>query len=303
MSDFILTTNNLTKVYQGTTVLKDINLSLKRGEIYALIGENGAGKTTLMRIILGLAFKTSGDFTLFGENNYSHMKNQKYRIGCIIEQPALYLNMNAYDNMNITRIQKGIPDTSKINELLALVGLDIDNKKKTKTYSMGMKQRLSIALSLLGSPEFLVLDEPINGLDPRGIMDIRNILISISKKENVTILISSHNLEELYKTATNFIILNKGKVKEMMTDAELDEKCKKHILISSTDINKLATTLEQKLNTTNFKVINKTDVKLYDYLNDIQSVTKIMVEENIMLTNISINQDSLEEYYIKVMEG
>lgn len=301
MAEIILKTENLNKSYKKHKILNDINITLKKGGIYALIGENGAGKTTLMKIIVGLSFKTSGEMELFQKTNDNDIQNERCRIGSIIEQPAIYTNMNAYDNMNIARIQKGVTDVKEINRLLNLVGLDINNKKKTKNYSLGMKQRLAIAICLLGSPDFLVLDEPINGLDPKGVFEIRNILIELSKNENVTILISSHNLEELHKTATNFIILSKGKIKKTLTEQQLNKDCKKHISITVDNLQKLIVTLEQKLQTTNYTVIDDNNIKLYDYLDNIEVLSKALLEENIVVTKLSVSQDSLENYYMNII--
>jgi len=212
MNKYVLKTNSLTKSYQGVNALHDISVTLEAGKIYGLIGQNGAGKSTLMRIVAGHSFPTSGSIELFGHAGEKALQQERKRLGCMIEYPSLTPNMTAKENLKLHRIMRGIPNNEIEDELLELVGIPDTKKKKAKNFSLGMKQRLGIAIALIGNPEFLILDEPINGLDPLGVVEIRNLLKKLCEERHLTILISSHNLPELYQLATNYIIINKGEI-------------------------------------------------------------------------------------------
>ena len=222
---------NITKKYRNTLALNQVSMSVMQGDIYGFIGENGAGKTTMIRLLTGLAEPTTGKIALFGESN-KKLAKQRDRIGCIIESPSLYLDMTAYENLEVQRLQRGIPGKGCIDNALALVGLKDTGKKKAKDFSLGMRQRLALAIALLGNPEFLVLDEPINGLDPTGIIELRNLLKRLNKERGITILISSHILTELHQLANRYGILHEGKLLQEITATELDKRCKKHLLSS-----------------------------------------------------------------------
>lgn len=233
MSPIILEAHDLTKKYRHTVALDHIDLQIEKGKIYGFIGQNGAGKTTFLRLVTGLAFPTSGTLGLWGKSSAKDLQEQRKRIGCMIETPALFPAMTAYQNMEIQRIQRGIPDKTVIEKTLNMVGLKDTGKKSVRNFSLGMRQRLGIAIALLNTPEFLILDEPINGLDPAGIVEVRNLLKSLNKEYGMTILVSSHILEELYQTATEFILIDKGKIIEEISDQELNERCKRHIAIKA----------------------------------------------------------------------
>jgi len=211
MNEIILETHNLTKKYKSFVAIDNANIQISKGDIYGLIGRNGAGKTTLMKLITTLANKTSGDFKLF-EKKDTELTETKRRIGCLIENPAFFLNLSAVENLKYYAIQKGIVDKKQIDEAINLVGLTEAKKKKFKTYSLGMKQRLGIAFAILDNPDFIILDEPINGLDPIGISELRDLFKKLNEERNITILISSHILNELYLVANKFCIIEKGKV-------------------------------------------------------------------------------------------
>lgn len=210
---------NITKKYRNTLALNQVSMSVMQGDIYGFIGENGAGKTTMIRLLTGLAEPTTGKIALFGESN-KKLAKQRERIGCIIESPSLYLDMTAYENLEVQRLQRGIPGKGCIDNALALVGLKDTGKKKAKDFSLGMRQRLALAIALLGNPEFLVLDEPINGLDPTGIIELRNLLKRLNKERGITILISSHILTELHQLANRYGILHEGKLLQEITATE-----------------------------------------------------------------------------------
>ncbi|WP_026884525.1 ATP-binding cassette domain-containing protein [Clostridium akagii] len=303
MNKYVLKTNRLTKSYHGTNVLHDVSVTLEAGRIYGLIGQNGAGKSTLMRIVAGHSFKESGSIELFGHVGEKALQMERKRLGCMIEYPSFIPNMTAKENLKFRRIMLGIPNKEIEDELLELVGLSHTKEKKAKNFSLGMKQRLGIAMALIGNPEFLVLDEPINGLDPLGVVEIRNLLRKLCEERQMTILISSHNLPEMYQTATDYIIISKGEIKQTLTHAELDECCKHHILISCNEPEKLVSILEMELNTSNYKVMPDKTIKLYDYLDEKERVARAIFENKIMVTNFSNEGDTLEDYFISIVGG
>ncbi|NRT92151.1 ABC transporter ATP-binding protein [Clostridium beijerinckii] len=300
---YVLETKNLTKKYKNTQALDNINIKLEKGNIYGFVGQNGAGKTTLIRLITGLSFPTSGELYLFGQTGEKKLQEQRKRLGCMVETPALYPNMTAYQNLEIQRIQRGIPDKKVIEDTLELVGLKDTGKKKAKDFSLGMKQRLGIALALINDPEFLILDEPVNGLDPVGIVEIRELIKRLNKEKGMTILISSHILEELYHTANHYIIISHGNILETLTQEELNEKCKKHIAINVDDESLAATILEEELHTNNYQIMPDKTIRLYDYLDDIKSVSIALSRNNLIITGISLAGDSLEDYFIRRIGG
>ena len=293
----------ITKKYRQTLALDNVALKLEKGKIYGFIGQNGAGKTTLIRLITGLAFPTGGELSLWGKTGEKELQEQRKRIGSLIEGPALYTNMTAYQNMEVQRIQRGIPDKSIIDKTLKIVGLADTGKKKVRNFSLGMKQRLGIAIALLNTPEFLILDEPINGLDPAGIKEIRNLIKTLNKEYGMTILISSHILEELYNTATDFILIDKGHIIEELSEAELNEKCKQHVEIKTMDPQKAIMVLEHKLNTDNFKVMPDNTIQLYDYLDDLETIAAAMAEEKVLVTGLAVTGDTLEDYFLNKIGG
>jgi len=303
VSKYVLKTNNISKAYKGFQALNNVSIALEPGKIYGLIGKNGAGKSTLMRIISGLSYATSGSIELFGHSKESELELERRRIGSMIEGPSINLNLSAKENMKLHRIIRGVPNEEVEDELLKLVGLQEVGKKKAKNYSLGMKQRLGIAIALLNNPELLILDEPINGLDPLGVVDVRNIIIKLCNERNMTILISSHNLPEMYHVATDYIIIDKGEIKKTLTLKELDECCKQHILIKCDDASKLASVLEMKLNTKNYTVMVDNTVKLYDFLDEKEKVAKVLFENGIVLSNLSSEGDTLEDYFISIVGG
>ena len=225
MSEIICQTVNLSKKYKDTVALEKVNINIKKGEIYGLIGENGAGKTTLIKIIAQLIKPTEGNVKLFGETSENELCRLQKKIGYTIETPALYMDMTARQNLEVIRIEKGIPGTSDIDKVLSMVNLNDTDKKKVKNFSLGMKQRLALAVALLNDPEILVLDEPLNGLDPTGISELRNLLKKLNTEKNITIILSSHILSELYKLATCYGIMHKGKIVEEISAEILDDRC------------------------------------------------------------------------------
>ena len=301
MKDVILKTNNLTKKYKDFTALNNANITINKGDIYGLIGRNGAGKTTLMKVITTLTNKTSGEFYLFDKDD-SDLTETKRRIGCLIENPAFFENLTAYQNLKYYAIQKGIADYSQIDKVLDLVKLSDSKNKKFKTFSLGMKQRLGIAFAMLDNPDFVILDEPINGLDPIGISELRETLKKLNEESNITMLISSHILSELYLLANRFCFIEKGKIIKELSKEELDVECSRAIVIKTNNVKETCLILEKKLNTTNYKVIDKHEVRLYDYLDNSGKVNKELAKNNIDVISIYESGISLEDYFKSIVK-
>lgn len=303
MKEYILETKNLSKIYNGVNALNQVNVKLEQGKIYGLIGRNGAGKSTFMRLIMGLAYPSSGELFLFGKNSQEDLVKERARMGCMIENPSIELKLTAKENMKLHRILKGIPNEEIEDELLELVGLKDTGKKKVRDFSLGMKQRLGIAIALLGNPELLILDEPINGLDPIGVVEVRKLLSQLCEEKQITILISSHNLPELYQVATDYIIVHHGEVKQMISYDELEALCSRHILIECEEPQRLVQVLESELHTNNYKVLPENKVKLYDFVDDRKTVARTLFDNGIIATNFSLEGDTLENYFISVIGG
>jgi len=297
MEDVILQTRSLTKKYKSFPALKDASLTIRRGEICGLIGRNGAGKTTLMKIVAGLSDQTSGEYEIFNKDS-SQAHKARTRIGCLIENPAFFKNLSAYQNLKYYAIQRGIVDDNKILSALDIVGLsDVKNKKFGK-YSLGMKQKLGIAFAIMDDPDFLILDEPINGLDPIGIKELREAFVRLNKEKNITFIISSHILSELYLVASNFIFINQGEIIKEITKPELDDECRKCYVIKSEDVKSCALFIEKNHPDTDYKVINNNEVRIYNTDNiDPAELNKAMILSNIPVSGITQSGVSLEDYF------
>lgn len=302
MKEVVLKTNNLTKQYNKNVVLDNVNITIKKGDIYGLIVRNGAGKTTLMKIITTLASPTSGTFELFNTcSENDELFDNKKRVGSLIEYPAFYPNLSAYDNLKYYTIQRGIVDKNQINKVLELVNLTGTGKKKVKTFSLGMKQRLGIALAILNSPDFVILDEPINGLDPIGISELRDTFKKLSDN-GITLLISSHILSELYLLANEFGFLENGKLIKELSKEELDLECSKCLVIKTDDSKKVSVLLEKELNKNNYKVINNEEIRVYDYTDDSDKVSDVLVNNKIKIKGFYESGISLEEYFKEIIK-
>ncbi|MGX4601775.1 ABC transporter ATP-binding protein [Faecalimicrobium sp. JNUCC 81] len=303
MPKYVLEIKNLSKKYRRTLVLDNINISIKKGDIYGFIGENGAGKTTLIRMITGLGFPNAGQVNLFGESDLEKANSQRKRIGCIIESPALYPNMTAKQNLEIIRTQRGIPGRNCIEEVLKIVNLEDTGKKKVKNFSLGMKQRLALAIAMLGDPEFLILDEPVNGLDPSGIVEFRNLLKKLNKERGITILISSHLLNELNQLATRYGFIHKGKIVEQISAKELDERCTKHINIKVDNVEKAIVIIENNLNIDEFEVFPNNTIKVYNHLDEVKKISNEIILNGVGIENISVQGEDLESYFTRLIGG
>lgn len=303
MSEYVLKTNHLSKKYKNNFALDHVNITIKKGDIYGLIGQNGAGKTTLLRLMTGLVFPSNGTIELFGKTHRQVNIDAQKRMGAIIEQPALFPNMTAYENLEVHRIQKGIPGQACIEKTLALVGLADVGNKKTRNFSLGMKQRLGLGIALLSDPELLVLDEPTNGLDPMAIVEMRELIKKLSREKGVTVIISSHILSELHQLATKFGIIHKGKLLEELSAKELNDQCRQHLRIKVDHPAKGATVLEKALFTTDFEVMPDGSIKLYRYLDDVQTVSRTLTNHGLIIEHLSLDGDSLESYFTKLIGG
>lgn len=302
MKKILIETDSLTKHYGKFIALDNVCLQLKEGEIYGLIGKNGAGKTTLMRTLVGLSIPTAGSITLFGKEHEKNIQIEQKNIGCMIENPSIVPYMTARQNLQLHQILRGIKKTDCKAEL-ELVGLSADLKKKAKDFSLGMKQRLGIAIALLSNPQIVILDEPINGLDPIGVTEIRNLIIDLCKNKNITILISSHNLPELYQVATQYIFIDSGKIVKSMSLEELEKESNPHLLIGCKQLDNLINVLKSILHTNNYKAISDTELELYDYLTDIEYVSRVLSENDIVVTNLSYQEETLENYFLSLVGG
>ncbi|KGM96471.1 ABC transporter ATP-binding protein [Clostridium botulinum] len=301
MNNIVLRTFGITKKYKNFTALFDINITIKKGEIYGLIGLNGAGKTTLMKSIAGLVKVSNGSIELFGETNKEEINKNRKKIGCLIEEPGLYRYKSIYTNLQIQRLHKGIPGEECIEKALDLLDLKEFKNKKIKNLSVGVKQRVGIAMAILGDPKFLILDEPINGLDPIAIVEFRELLKRLNKEYGTTILISSHILEELHQLADCYGIIHKGRVIEEITDEQLKNNCREFIHIKVDDISKASVVLNNKLSTLNFEVLPNNVIKLYDYVDKSSMVCKVLIEEGILVEQFMPMGESLEEYFSKII--
>ena len=303
MKTMVLEARGLTKMYKETAALDHINLRLEKGKIYGFIGQNGAGKTTFLRLITGLAFPACGTLALWGKTDRKELQEQRKRIGCMIETPALYPNLTARQNLEVQRLQRGIPDKTVIGTCLGMVHLEDTGKKAVRNFSLGMRQRLGIASALLNMPEFLILEEPVNGLDPAGIVEIRNLLKLLNREYGMTILVSSHILEELYQTASHFIVIDKGKILEELSDQELEERCRRHIAIQSSEPEKALLLLEEKLHTEKLQLMPDGTIRLYDHLDNKESIARLLLDAHILVTGLQLSGDTLEDYFLRKVGG
>ncbi len=300
MEKVILRTNHLTKFYGSFKALDDVSICLKKGHIYGFIGENGSGKTTLMSILTGLAFETSGSYSIMEKDKSTTLQRM---IGSTIEGPALYQQYTAYQNLELQRRLIGNPDKGACDEVLKMVNLQDVRDKKVKKFSMGMRQRLSIAMALIGKPNLLILDEPVNGLDPKNISELRKLLQKLNDEQKVTMLISSHILGELYQLASDFIIIHKGKIVESLSHEELTAKCQKYVRIKTDELLKCVTVIEKELGIHDYKIIDDTTICIYDLIHETERISKAFIQNGIVIRELSVSEQSLEDYFLSVTGG
>ncbi len=303
MKEIVLQTHNLSKKYGEQLAVNNVNMTIKKGQIYGFIGQNGAGKTTLIRMITGLIHKTSGEIELLGASSNNELDEARTLVGSLVEMPAFYGNMTAKENLEVSRLVRNIAGKQCIDEVLDLVGLKNVEKKKFKNFSLGMKQRLGIANALLGNPRFLILDEPINGLDPVSIVEIRELLKKVNKEKEVTILISSHILSELSELATCYGIINNGQLVEEISSEELKEKCKQYIEIQVNDAKGAVVLLESELDITDYVVLEDHIIKVYSHLDSVGKINTLLSTNGIVVEKIVSKGQNLEEYFLNTVGG
>ncbi len=299
--EIILKINNLEKKYKDFKVLNHANIQIEKGAIYGLIGKNGAGKTTLIRIICGLQEPTNGDYSLYGiKNNSSAITTVRKRLGAIIETPSIYREMTAKDNLIEQYKLVGMPSLEGIDDLLKLVGLENTGKKKAKNFSLGMKQRLGIAIALANNPDFLILDEPINGLDPQGIIEIRELILKLNKERKITILISSHYLDELSKIATHYGFLDNGSIIKEISNEELLKKLEHKITLKVKDEKAFVKYFEE--NQIVYEVADDKTINVYGKYN-LSKFVYDLSQKNLIAEKIQETEESLENYYMNLIGG
>lgn len=301
--EFIMQTDKLTKTYGKKDACRDISISIRKGEIYGLIGRNGAGKTTIMRMISGLSKPTSGSYSLFGKTG-AEMRRELRNVGVLIEHPGLYPKLSARENIKIKCIGMGINwKNGYIDNLLKTVGLENTNDKKgAGSYSLGMRQRLGIALALVGEPQMIILDEPINGLDPQGIVEVRHTLEQLRDERGITIMISSHILDELGKLADSYGIIHEGLLLDQFTSDELHKRCGQFVSVRTGDNNRAVDVL-RKGGFENVEIDHDNNIRINERLDDSDVIAKLIVNANIPLKELFVNNISLEDYYLSVTGG
>lgn len=297
----IFKSEGLCKNYGKFAALNDMNMTIKKGDIYGFVGKNGAGKTTLIRMICGLQFPTGGSFTLMDrKNDDPEISRSRRRMGAVVESPAFYKEMSARDNLIQQYLMLGLPDFKGIDELLELVGLADTGKKKAKNFSLGMRQRLGIAIALCGNPDFIILDEPTNGLDPQGIIDIRELILKLNHEKGITFLISSHILDELSRIASCYGFIDKGHIVREMTAEELRAECRKSIRMKVSDMNGLTRVMERM--GLEYKIIDDNTADLYAEIT-FSELAKECEKEDCTIITMEEHDESLEAFYLELLGG
>lgn len=299
--EYVLRTNALCKNYKDYKALNGLSMNVPKGSIYGFVWKNGAGKTTLIRLICGLQEPTSGEYTLYGRKNTdkSILKSRR-RIGAVVETPSIYLDMTAQENLKQQYQILGLPSYDGLEEILKLVGLEHTGRKKAKNFSLGMRQRLGIAIALVGDPDFLVLDEPVNGLDPQGIIEMRELLLNLNRKHQITVLISSHILDELSRLATHYGFIDKGHLVKEITAKEFEDSCRKCIRVEVTDTRALSRVLDQM--NVEYHILSENMADIFAKINITPFVLSLS-EENCEVLSMTERDESLESYYVNLVGG
>ena len=299
----VLETVDLTKQYGTQFAVSELNMHVKKGEIYGLLGRNGAGKTTTIRMAMGLLQPTKGEVKLFGERLTVPTKQIFNRTGALIEAPAFYENLTAKDNLKIIADLRGTQSRDCIDRALMLVNLENETHKKVKQFSLGMKQRLGIAMALMHEPEFIILDEPTNGLDPVGIQQIRLLIQKLCAEKGTTILISSHILSEIEQMANTIGIIDHGKMIEELSMDEIRRRNRHYVKMTVSDMNRTVPLLEKELCITDFEIVSEREIKIYQIETDFEKVNRLLNQNEIGVSEISMNKGNLEEYFLRLTGG
>lgn len=299
--EYILTAESLGKQYRHFKALDSFSIHVPKGSIYGFVGKNGAGKTTFIRLICGLQEPTSGSYTLYGAKNTDPgITKSRRRMGAVVETPSIYLDMTAEDNLKEQYRIIGLPSFDDIPELLRLVGLENTGKKKAKNFSLGMKQRLGIAIALAGSPDFLILDEPVNGLDPQGIIEMRELILKLNQERQITFLISSHILDELSRLATHYGFIDSGHMVKKLSARELDAACRKCIRVQVSDIQTLTRVLDEM--DIEYNIFSDTMADIFARVN-VSSLTLALAEQGCDVISLTEREESLESFYVNLIGG
>ena len=299
--EYILTAESLGKQYRHFKALDSFSIHVPKGSIYGFVGKNGAGKTTFIRLICGLQEPTSGSYTLYGAKNTNPgITKSRRRMGAVVETPSIYLDMTAEDNLKEQYRIIGLPSFDDIPELLRLVGLENTGKKKAKNFSLGMKQRLGIAIALAGSPDFLILDEPVNGLDPQGIIEMRELILKLNQERQITFLISSHILDELSRLATHYGFIDSGHMVKELSARELDAACRKCIRVQVSDIQTLTRVLDEM--DIEYNIFSDTMADIFARVN-VSSLTLALAEQGCDVISLTEREESLESFYVNLIGG
>lgn len=298
---YALEMKGVCKSYKDTKILDDINIKIPKGAICGLVGENGAGKSTLMKLIAGTSFASSGSIIINGKKAMHDNHEQRRNMGFLIEYPTVYYDMNARENLEIQRTLRGIPGKGCIEEVLNAVKLENVGNTRVGKFSLGMKQRLGIAIAMLGEPDFLILDEPINGLDPEKIRYIREFLQKMNEEHHTTILISSHILEELSQLATMYCFIHKGKILESLTREEMEIRCQTHLSIKVNETSKVCALLERQKGISDMSIGDDGSIKVFERFERPQDIAKCIVENGFELYELTIKHETLENYYMKLL--
>jgi len=298
--DYVLQTNGLCKEFGGKLAVDHVSIGVKKGDIYGFIGENGAGKTTLMRMVCGLAAPSGGEIQLFGS---TELVRQRHRVGCTIENPAIYPAMTALENMEVQRLNLGIKDKAVCAQLLEMAGINDTGGKKAKNFSLGMKQRLMVALALLGDPELLVLDEPTNGLDPVGIKEVRDFIQHVNQQRGITVLVSSHILGELEKLATRYGVISHGRMVDEFTSDEITSRVGKNIVLHTDDAAKTMEIINRMYADTQMQRTADGAVRVSGHVEDAGQIVRQLVTENVTVNALIPEGETLESYFLKLMGG
>ncbi len=299
--DYVLTANALCKQYGRFKALSGLSMHIPKGSIYGFVGKNGAGKTTLIRLICGLQLPTSGTYTLYGmDSRQKEIVKARRRIGAVVETPSVYMDMTAEENLKMQCRILGLPSFDGLQALLKLVGLENAGKKKAKHFSLGMKQRLGIAVALVGDPDFLVLDEPVNGLDPQGIIEIRELILKLNREHQITVLISSHILDELARLATHYGFIDGGRMVKEISALELEAACRKCVRAEVTDTRALAHVLDDWK--VEYKILSDTEADIFSKIH-VSQLTAALSKENCEVISMQERDESLESYYVNLLGG
>lgn len=301
--NMVLQTVGLTKQYGTQFAVRDLNMNVERGKIYGLLGRNGAGKTTTIRMVTGLLQPTDGEVILFGEKMKTPTKQIFGRIGALIESPAFYENLTAKENLKIISDLRGTQSKNSIEEALKLVNLEKETKKKVKQYSLGMKQRLGIAMAMMHNPEFVILDEPTNGLDPIGIQQIRLLITRLSAENGVTVLISSHILSEIEQMADKVGIIDKGILVEELTMDEIRHRNRHYVKLTVSDVSRTIPVLEKELAIHDFEIVNNNEIKVFQMDCNLENLNRTLVTGGVGVSELSVKKGNLEEYFLKLTGG